>query len=138
MGIILGYLDSNDQSWEGMFETEDLNQLRPIHLAQAFVNKISKEDINTFFENMTTVAQILRNDLLYQLLLLITILDTEGLIDKNPRYEEIQKLRQAYLKLLQRKLYAAQCTTLEYHQFEMILQVVKIIATFLTSLLGQK
>jgi hypothetical protein len=59
---------------------------------------------------------------------LVTLLDTDELKSDVSAFGEILKMRQHYLKLFQRKLYAAKCTYIDYAQFRNVVEKIKIFA----------
>jgi hypothetical protein len=59
---------------------------------------------------------------------LVTLLDTDELKSDVSAFGEILKMRQYYLKLFQRKLYAAKCTYIDYAQFRNVVEKIKIFA----------
>ncbi len=65
---------------------------------------------------------------LFQLFVLLTLLDSEGLTHVGP-FKEILQLRQKYLKLFQRKLNALGCSYIDYACFRRTLNKVRVYAT---------
>ena len=64
---------------------------------------------------------------LFQLLTILTLLDTEGL-SSTEGFAEIVRIRQVYLKLFQRKLKAIGGSYIDYAHFRGILYKIKILS----------
>ena len=67
---------------------------------------------------------------IFQLLTILTLLDTEGL-SRTEGFSEIVRIRQAYLKLFQRKLKAIGGSFIDYAHFRGILNQIKTFSLFI-------
>ena len=129
---ILGFLNPNDNSWETQFGSIDLNLLKGSYLNEPEINhgRLDELNIKCFFEVMREISRIVSNEQLFQLFVLLTLLDSEGLYEVGP-FTEILELRQIYLKLFQRKLTAIGCSYIDYACFRRALNKVRLYANLL-------
>ena len=79
---------------------------------------------------MNEISRMVSNDQLFQLFVLLTLLDTEGLYHVG-RFTEVLKLRQMYLRLFQRKLNSMGCSYTDYACFRRTLSNVRKFAALL-------
>ena len=130
---LLGNLDHQDTSWQsGIENLELLDNTKPAFLHTPCINKgrIDAAGIDFIKELMEEVAKMVQNDQIYQLFVLVILLDTEGLSNIDT-YAGVMKTRQIYLKLFQRKLNAAGCSYVDYSEFQKTLKKLKILGNFL-------
>ena len=71
------------------------------------------------------------NPALFQLLTILTLLDTEGL-PSTDGFAEIVRIRQVYLKLFQRKLKAVGGSFIDYSHFRSILHKIKTFSLLIS------
>ena len=83
-----------------------------------------------FFELMKEIADMVTNDQLFQLFIILTLLDTQGLPNMGS-FSQVFRMRQIYLKLFQRKLIAAGCSYIDYATFKKTLKRIRIFASIL-------
>ena len=124
IATLLGYLDSQDRSLVDQLAVAQ--NLEPL-----MITGLSRLTALTKFAELSKEAdcvrtcQLIRNDQIFQLMYLILILNTQGMIQNS--FSGICQLRRSYITLLQRKLSAAKCAFKEYAQ---IRRVDKIIRKF--------
>jgi hypothetical protein len=131
--LLLGNLDHQDTSWQtGIEHLESLDNTEPILLHNPSINKgrIDAAGIEFISGLMKEVAKIVQNDQIYQLFVLVILLDTDGL-SNHKSYAGIMRTRQIYLKLFQRKLNAAGCSYVDYSEFQKTLRKLRILGNFL-------
>ena len=130
--VILGHLGPDDDSWEDRYKEIDLDRLTGSYLNDPEINhgRLDESGIRCFFDVLKEISQIVSNDQLFQLCVLLTILDSEGLDGVGP-FTDIVRIRQIYLKLFQRKLKASGCSFLDYASFRRTLTKVRTYATLL-------
>ncbi len=74
-------IDSQDSSWEHRFSSiVDLKSLKVAYLYDPEVHngRVNETELRCLFQTLKEVADLCCNDQTYQLLLLLTLLDTEG------------------------------------------------------------
>jgi len=130
--VILGHIGHEEDSWEQRYKWIDLDRLSGSYLHEPEINhgRLDESGIRCFFNIMKEISQIVSNDQLFQLCVLLTLLDSEGLDGAGP-FTEIVRIRQIYLKLFQRKLKASGCSYLDYASFRRTLTKVRTFATLL-------
>jgi len=131
--LLLGNLDHQDTSWQnGIENIELLDNTKPVFLHTPCINKgrIDEAGIDFINDLMKDVAKMVHNDQIYQLFVLVILLDTEGLPNLKS-YAGVIKTRQVYLKLFQRKLNAAGCSYVDYSEFQNTIRKLKILGSFL-------
>jgi hypothetical protein len=130
--VILGFLNPADHSWEDQFGSLDLNLLKGSYLNEPEINhgRLDESNIRCFFDVMTEISRMVSNEHLFQLFVLLTLLDSDGLYDVGP-FTDILKLRQIYLKIFQRKLSAVGCSYIDYASFRRALNKVRLYASLL-------
>ena len=130
--VILGHLGQEADSWEERYKEIDLDQLTGSYLNEPAIHhgRLDESGIKLFFNTLKEIAQMVSNDQLFQLFVLLTILDSEGLDGVGP-FTEVVRVRQIYLKLFQRKLNASGCSYLDYASFRRALTKVRSFATLL-------
>jgi len=129
--VILGHI--GDSSWEHLYNKAiDLDCLKGSYLNEPEINhgRLDEFKIRSFFEVMNEISMMVSNDHLFQLFVLLTLLDAEGLYHVG-QFAEILKLRQMYLKLFQRKLNAMGCSYTDYACFRRTLSKVRKYAALL-------
>jgi len=130
---VLGYLNKNDRDWESEFKSIiNLESLQKAFLHDDNVNhgRMDHGSAKYMFEMTKEIADMVSNEQLFQLLLILTLLDTEGLPNLKS-YSQVSRMRQIYLKLFQRKLIAAGCSFIDYARFKKTLKKIKIFAAIL-------
>ena len=130
---ILGYLSKNNNDWEGEFKSVvNLESLKKAYLHDENVNhgRLDHGSAKYMMEMTKEIADMVSNDQLFQLFLILTLLDTEGLPNLKS-YSQVFRMRQIYLKLFQRKLMAAGCSFIDYARFKKTLKKIKIFAAIL-------
>jgi hypothetical protein len=71
------------------------------------------------------------------LLTLLALLDTEDL-PMASSYKPIVEVRNTYLKLFQRKMYAATCSYIDYANFRMTMNKVKLLTSLIETYIMQE
>jgi hypothetical protein len=132
---IIGVIDSQENSWENQYTgLIPACGLKTVYLHEDELNlgRLDESDKNSLLEMISHVSELCFNDQTYQLLVLLTLLDVDGL-PQSGSYHNIIKIRNIYLKFLQRKLHAANCSYIDFAKFKTILQKVKILANLMES-----
>ena len=130
---VLGYLNKNDHAWESQFrDTVNLDQLQKsyLHNDNVSLGRLDHGSASYFFELMKEIADMVTNDQLFQLFIILTLLDTQGLPNMGS-FSQVFRMRQIYLKLFQRKLIAAGCSYIDYATFKKTLKRIRIFASIL-------
>ena len=126
-----------DSSWESLYPDINLEELTGSYLNEPEINQgqLDERNIKLFFEVMRELSQMLSNGHLFQIFVVLTLLDSEGLYHVGP-FTAILKMRQMYLKLFQRKLNALGCSFIDYACFRKTLKKVKLFAQLLENFTG--
>jgi hypothetical protein len=126
-----------DNSWESLYPHINLNELKGSYLNDPEINQghLDESKIKLFFEVMREISQLLSNGHLFHIFVVLTLIDCEGLYHVGP-FTAILKMRQAYLKLFQRKLNAIGCSFIDYACFRKTLKKVKLFAQLLEHFTG--
>ena len=130
---IVGILNSHDTQWEDRFKnTIQLDSLNSNCLRNKELNvgKLDRASITCYVEITKELSELCHNVNIYQLFVLLTLLDVEGLGDSSS-FSGILKLRQIYLKFFQRKLLSVGCSFVDYAHFKRTLKKVKIVANLM-------
>jgi hypothetical protein len=135
MKTIIGVIDSQDDSWENQYSgLIPACGLKPAYLHEDELNlgRLDESEKKCLLEMISHVSELCFNDQTFQLLLLLTLLDVDGLPQSGSFHNIINK-RNIYLKFLQRKLHAANCSYIDYAKFKTILHNVKILTNLMES-----
>lgn len=76
------------------------------------------------------IAEFCGNEQTFQLLILLTLLDADGLPNASS-YSRILKARDTYLKVYQRKLYAMNFSFIDYAKFRATLNNIKLVTNMI-------
>ena len=76
------------------------------------------------------VADLCINDQTFQLLVFLSLFDTDGLPDTED-FRSVFEIRKTYLKLFERKLQAASCSFVDYSKFRTALNKVKMLSNLI-------
>jgi len=114
---ILGYL-GKDSNWEAPFATIlDLGSLQPVRLSILNCGILDRESLIFFDKLVREMSPLLVEERLFQLFLLLVLLNPEGLeLDPNA-LTYLLKIRQYYLALFQRKLNSVKSPAMKYSSF---------------------
>ena len=129
----VGIIGCKDKSWESQYENcTDLDKLRLNYCYEPAMNhgRLDEYGIHCLKTLMQEMKDMVINDSIYQIITILSLLDTEGL-DHSPLFGEVLKLRSIYLKLFQRKLNAVGCSFVDYATFRETLQKVRILANLM-------
>jgi hypothetical protein len=129
----VGELDANERGWESQFsDVIDLDRLKCSYLHKQELNlgKWDEASLQCYFEISKDISEMCFNERIFQLFTLLTMLDTDGL-PHSPYFGRILRMRQIYLKFIQRKMMALGCSFGDYAHFRRTLQKVKIFANLL-------
>jgi hypothetical protein len=130
---VIGMIDSQDSSWESRFTSiVDLDSLKVsyLHDPELNIGRLDETELKCLFETFHEVSELCYNDQTFQLLVLLTLLDTEDLPNAS-NYAEIKERRNIYMKLFQRKLLAANCSSVDYSSFRRTLIKIKILSALM-------
>ena len=134
----IGIIDTNNAEWESDFiDIYNLNSMQSHYISESELNlgKLEPKSLTFFATTVKELSEICFNDQIYQLITLITLLDTEGL-EYSQSVDAVIKLRKIYLKIYQRKLTAAVCSYADYANFRALLNKVKILSDFMQKIVG--
>ena len=129
----VGELDSNERGWETQFsDVIDLSKLKCSYLSKPELNlgKWDEASLQCYFEISKDISEMCFNERIFQLFILLTMLDTDGL-PHSPYFGRILRMRQIYLKFIQRKMMGVGFSFGDYAHFRRTLQKVKIFANLL-------
>ena len=101
-----------------------------LHDPELNIGRLDETELRCLFETFREVSELCYNDQTFQLLVLMTLLDTEDLPNP-PLFDKIKQTRNIYMKLFQRKLAAAHCSINDYLSFRRTLNKVKILAVLM-------
>jgi len=128
---ILGCL-GKDQTWEDAFQNVlHFNTLRPVKLARVNANVLDESSLKYFGQLVEEISKLVCNEQLFQLMMLVVLLDTDEIASGETSLGGLVKVRQYYLKLFQRKLYSARCSFIEYAEFQTIIKKLRIFSKML-------
>ena len=130
---VLGYLNKNDHSWETQFNgTVNLDSLQKayLHNDNVSLGRLDHGSTIYFCELIKEISDMVTNDQLFQLFIILSLLDTEGL-PKTGSFCQVFRMRQIYLKLFQRKLIAAGCSYIDYASLKKTLKRIRNFADIL-------
>ena len=130
---IMGIVDTKDSTWERNFPF-DLDSLTVVYLHDPSVHlgKMDAASAQQLAHLLQDVSDMCINDHTFQLLVLLSLVDTEDL-PQNLSYANIFELRNTYLRIFQRKLAAANCSFIDYAKFRSTLSKVRIVANLIES-----
>jgi len=98
-----------------------------MHQPEVNAGKLDNKSAMDLGRLFADVADFCSNEETFQLLLLLTMLDTEGMSNTRS-YCHVFRMRDFYLKLYQRKLYAANCNSfMDYAKFRRTLSKIKLV-----------
>lgn len=128
---VLGHL-GRDPSWERTFSNIlHLDRLRSVKLARVNKDVLDDSSMKYFSQLVEEISKLACNEQLFQLMMLVVLLDTDDISSGTSSLSGLVKVRQYYLKLFQRKLYSARCSFIEYSQFQMIVKKLRIFSKML-------
>ena len=135
--IQFGFFSPADNSWESLYSEINLDALTGSYLNEPEINQgqLDESSIKMFFQVMREISQMLSNGHLFQIFVVLTLLDSEGLYHVGP-FTAILNLRQMYLRLFHRKLNAIGCSFVDYACFRRTLKKVKLFAALLENFTG--
>ena len=120
-----------------------LFQLRSVYFSEVNNGQLDNSSLEYFSSLVLKIKNLVFNDELYQLLILITLLDLEGLVgDQEPLggqfqghrdlFAKLVNIRQTYLRLFQRKYCKSNDNTvIDYSTFNEAAKAIKAVAKFL-------
>ena len=129
----IGDLSIGDTSWEAGFKgVVALDELQCSYLHRPEMNqgRWDNASLKCYFEIIKDLSKMCLTDRIYQLFILLILLDTDGL-PYSPLFSKIFKMRQIYLKFVQRKMSSAGYSFCDYAHFRRTLQKAKMFATLL-------
>ena len=130
---VFGVIDSNDTAWEESLKgIVDVNKLSPAYLHQPDLNsgKLDNASVSHLDQLFMDIAEFCGNEQTFQLLILLTLLDADGLPNASS-YSRILKARDTYLKVYQRKLYAMNFSFIDYAKFRATLNNIKLVTNMI-------
>jgi hypothetical protein len=93
---------------------------------------LDRNSLNYFIDLMQQIKMLVTNEELYQLLLLVSLLDTDGLDERDgDLFSRVVTLRQTYLRLFQRKFGRTNETSMDYATFKRATESIKVVARIL-------
>ena len=106
----IGIINSADRSWESRLKGffTDLDSLKAAYVQDPKVNsrKVNEPCSRYIGQLLHSVSGLFKNDATFQLLILLTLFDTDGLPPETD-FQNIHKMQNVYLRLLNRKCVAA-------------------------------
>ena len=120
-----------------------LFQLRSVYFSELNTGQLDNSSLEYLSSLMLKIKSLVLNDELYQILLLISLLDLEGLVGAQEPlggqyqghgglFAKVVNLRQTYLRLFQRKYCkASDNTVIDYTTFNEAAKAIKAVAKFL-------
>ncbi len=134
---VLGIIDSKDRTWENRFnKLINLDALNPIfmHNIELKLGMLDQANFHYLGQLFSDVTDFCMNDETFQLLILLSLFDTDGL-PTTPAFQSIFDIQNIYLKLFQRKFQAVQASHTDYSKFRVALNKVKILANLMDTYL---
>ena len=129
----LGILNPLDTEWENQYKDSiDLDAFNSNYLHNREINngRLDPASITCYMEVVKELSQFCHNVQVYQLFVLLTLLDVDDL-GESASFIDILKMRQTYLKIFQRKLASVGCSFIDYAHFRRALKKVKIMANLM-------
>jgi hypothetical protein len=133
----LGIINSEDRTWENRFNgIVNLDTLNPIfmHDIELKLGMLDQASFHYLGQLLSEVTDFCMNDETFQLLVLLSLFDTDGL-PAMPAFQSIFDIQNIYLKLFQRKFQAVQASPTDYSKFRVALNKVKILANLVDTYL---
>jgi hypothetical protein len=133
---IVGVIDSNKTDWENEYnQSIDIDKFKSSYLHKKELNlgKLDALSIQSYFDILKDLSKMCSNHQLYQLFILLTVLDIDGLPDQR-NFIEISRIRQTYLRVFLRKLASMGCAFHNYAHFCNTLSKVKTFANLMQRL----
>ena len=130
---VIGILKSDDKAWEkkfaGLVQFDSLTTIN-VYQMSFEMGMLDSANVQLFTHLFREVADLCINDQTFQLLVLLSLFDTDGLPDTED-FRSVFEIRKTYLKLFERKLQAASCSFVDYSKFRTALNKVKMLSNLI-------
>jgi len=132
---LIGVIGNKDSSWEEDYDV-DLNAMMPsyLHKNELSLGKLDAQSMRCYFDTMRSLSKMVANSQIYQLFVLLTLLDVDGISDSK-NFSEIFELRQHYLRIFQRKLSSIGCSFHDYAELRRTLKKVRVFSRMMEAFL---
>ena len=132
----IGIIDRSSIDWENDYKdiyNFDAMKSHCINDPELNMGLLDPQTLMFLTDTIKELSTVCSNDQLFQLITLITLLDTEGL-QSSAKVDSIIKLRQTFLKVYQRKLTSALGSYADFANFRGLLNKIKILSLFINQM----
>lgn len=132
---IVGVIGNTHSRWEDDYEA-DLNTMKSfyLHNNELSLGKLDAQSMRCYFDTMKSISKMVANPHLYQLFVLLTLLDVDGM-PESKNFSQIFELRQHYLRIFQRKLTSIGCSFHDYAELRRTLKKVRVFSRMMEAFL---